>query len=215
MPTNEQKPAIQFDDMPQQVRAGLLGMWVFLITELMMFGGLFVGFGIMRLQHTTVFADAAGHLNLMLGGINTAVLLTSGLLIVLAEQAVSRRMRRPALWFLLGTILLGVIFLGIKGFEWYLEFRDQLMPVLDLEFNYPGEQGAIAEMFFHFYFILTGLHGFHMLIGLVILAVMAVFIVRWRDPARLERQIRIVGLYWAFVDVVWIFMFTLLYLLRT
>lgn len=214
MPTNEPVPAVQFDDMPQQVRAGLLGMWVFLVTELMLFGGLFIAFGIMRLQHTEIFAQAAGHLHLVLGGLNTGVLLTSGLLIVLAEQAVSNRMRRPALWFLVGTILLGAIFLGIKGFEWYLEYREQLMPVLGLEFNYPGEQGAIAEMFFHFYFILTGLHGFHMLIGLVMLAVMAVFIMRWRDPARLERQIRIVGLYWAFVDVVWIFMYTILYLLR-
>lgn len=214
MPTNEQEPMIQFDDMPQQIRAGLLGMWVFLITELMMFGGLFIAFGVMRLHHAEVFAEAATHLNLALGGINTAVLLTSGFLMVLAEQAVSARQRWSALRFVLGTILLGATFLGIKGFEWYLAYREQLMPVLNLEFNYPGEQGAVAEMFFHFYFILTGLHGTHMLIGLVILAVVAVFTVRWRDPSRLERQIRIVGLYWAFVDVVWVFMFTVLYLLR-
>lgn len=214
MPTNENAPAEQFDDLPQQIRASLLGMWVFLITELLLFGGLFAAFGIARIHHAEVFAEAAGHLDLVLGALNTGLLLTSGLLIVLAEQAVRVRKRPHALWFLAGTIVLGTLFLGIKGFEWFKEFQEQLMPVLNLEFSYPGEHPDIAQLFFNFYFILTGLHGIHMLIGIAILAVMMVFFLRWQNPAKLERQIRIVGLYWAFVDVVWIFMFTFLYLLR-
>lgn len=214
MPTNKHAPAQQFDDLPQQVRANLLGMWVFLVTELLLFGGLFGAFAIARMHHAEVFAEAAGHLDLMLGALNTAVLLTSGLMVVLAEQAVQVRSRGHALWFLAGTIVLGTFFLGIKGFEWFKEFQEQLMPVLNLEFSYPGDHAEIAELFFNFYFILTGLHGIHMLIGIVILLVLMVFFWRWRNPAKIERQIRIAGLYWAFVDVIWIFMFTFLYLLR-
>lgn len=214
MLTSEPVPAIQFDDMAQQSRAGLMGMWVFLITELLLFGGLFASFAIFRVQHAEVFADAAHHLDLTLGGLNTVILLTSGLSMVLAEQAVSAGRKRLALGFLLGTILLGLVFLGIKGFEWYKEFSHHLMPVLDLEFSYPGEHAPVAELFFNFYFAMTGLHAAHMLVGLIILGVMAVFVSRWRKPDQLNRQIRIVGLYWAFVDVVWIFVFTTLYLLR-
>ncbi len=214
MPTSEPAPEVQFDDMPQQVRAGLMGMWVFLITELLLFGGLFAGFAVFRVKHPEVFAEAAHHLDLQLGSLNTMLLLSSGFLMVLSEQAVSARTRSLALWFLFGTIALGVAFLAIKGFEWHKEFSHHLMPVLGFEFRYPGDHAPIAEMFFNFYFALTGLHAVHMLFGLIILIVMAVFIVRWRQPARLDRQIRIVGLYWAFVDVIWIFVFTTLYLMR-
>jgi len=214
MPTSDPTPDMQFDDMPQQVRAGVMGMWVFLITELLLFGGLFAAFTIFRVQHAEVFAEAARHLDLILGSINTLLLLTSGLFMVLAEQAVSARKRGLALWFLAGTVTLGVVFLGIKGFEWHKEFSHHLMPILDLEFRYPGEHPAIAEMFFNFYFALTGLHAVHMFLGLVTLLVMAVLVGRWRQPSRLDRQIHVVGLYWAFVDVIWIFVFTTLYLLR-
>ncbi len=116
--------------------------------------------------------------------------------------------------FLLITIGLGLLFLGIKGYEWYREFSHQLMPVLGLPFDYPGDQGEVAEMFFNFYFVLTGLHAAHMVLGLIALAVLAVVLLRWRQPERLERQARILGMYWAFVDVIWVFVFTTLYLLR-
>lgn len=214
MPTSEPAPDIQFDDMPQQVRAGLMGMWLFLVTELLLFGGLFAAFAVSRIQHPQVFAEAAHHLDLVLGAINTVLLLTSGLFMALSEKAVASGKRRAGAGFLLGTILLGVLFLGVKAFEWYKEFNHQLMPVLDLPFNYPGDQAPAAEMFFNYYFAMTGLHAAHMLLGIIALGVMAVLVLRWREPARLDRQTRILGMYWAFVDVIWIFVFTTLYLMR-
>lgn len=214
MPTGKPLPDGQFDDMTQQVRAGLLGMWVFLMTELLLFGGAFAAFMLYRMQYSAVFAEAAGHLNLLLGSLNTLLLLTSGLLMALAEQALQRQHRPLTLWLLVATLVLGLAFLSLKGLEWYKEYTDQLMPLLWLEFNYPGEQPEIARLFFSFYFTLTGLHALHMGIGVGIIALMVVKVRRWREPHRLSRQLRIVGMYWAFVDVLWIFMFTLLYLLR-
>lgn len=213
-PEGETPPETQFDDMDQQRHAGLLGMWVFLLTELLLFGGLFAAFAILRLQYANVFAEAAQHLDLKLAAINTALLLSSGLTMMLAELAAGARLRKVAVYWLLATILLGLAFLAIKGFEWYSEFRHQLMPVLGLPFRYPGEQPAIAELFFNLYFIATGLHAVHMLVGIAILAVMLALVRRWRRPDRLDRQLHIAGLYWAFIDVVWIFIFTLFYLLR-
>lgn len=214
MPTSEPVPAEQFDDMAQQRRAGQLGMWTFLVTELLLFGGLFASFAVFRVQHDAVFAEAARHLDLKLASINTAILLTSGLTLFAAEQAVSARQRSLALLLLLGTIALGVLFLGIKSYEWYKEAGHNLMPLFDWPFHYEGQSPAVAEMFYNFYFTMTGLHAAHMLIGLLVLGGMVLFVRRWRDTDRLDRRMRIVGLYWAFVDVVWIFVFTSLYLLR-
>lgn len=214
MPMTEPAPAEQFDTLEQQRHAGLMGMWVFLITELLLFGGVFGAFTVFRVQHGEVFAEAAHHLDLMLGSINTVLLLTSGLTMALAEQAVGVRRRGLGLFFLVATIVLGIVFLGIKAYEWHHEYTKQLLPVLDLPFNYPGEHPEVAELFFNFYYAMTGMHAAHMLIGIVILGVMAALIAGWREPAKLDRQIHIVGLYWAFVDVVWIFVFTVLYLLR-
>lgn len=213
MPTAKPAPAEQFDDMGQQRRAGLMGMWVFLVTELLLFGGGFAVFAMYRVQHPQVFAEAAGHLSLPLATANTVLLLTSGLTMALAEQAVEAGRRRLTLVFYLATMALGLGFLGVKGFEWYLEWQAQLMPLPGLVFNWPGNESQQAELFFNFYFILTGLHALHMVIGLGLLGVMVVLVQRWRDPHRLARQTQISGLYWAFVDVIWLFLFTTLYLL--
>lgn len=215
MPTGKPLPDEQFDDLPQQVRAGLLGMWVFLMTELLLFGGAFAAFVLYRMQHAAVFAEAAGHLDLQSGSLNTLLLLTSGLLMALAEQAMRLQRRPLTLGLLIATLVLGLAFLSIKGLEWYKEYAEQLMPMLWLEFHYPGKQPEIARLFFNFYFTLTGLHALHMLIGVSFIALMTIRISRWHEPHRLSRQLRIVGMYWAFVDVLWIFMFTLLYLLRS
>jgi len=219
MPTNERpggetQPEIQFDTMDQQRHAGLLGMWMFLLTELLLFGGLFAAFAILRVRHGAVFAEAAQHLNLTLAAINTALLFSSGLTMVLAELSAGARRRGPTVLWMLATIALGAAFLVIKGFEWYGEFRHQLMPVLGLPFHYPGEQPGVAELFFNLYFIATGLHALHMLIGLGVLAAMLALVRRWRRPDRIDRQLHVAGLYWAFIDVVWIFIFTCFYLLR-
>lgn len=214
MATDRPRPAMQFATMEQQRHAGLLGMWVFLATELLLFGGLFGAFAVARMEHTPAFADAAHHLDLTLGSINTAILLSSGLAMALAEQAVKAHNRRLAMAMISMTIALGCVFLGIKGYEWYLEHHHHLMPVLGMTFEYPGVHGQAAEMFFNFYFTMTGLHATHMAIGILALLWVLVNVRRWQEADRVDRQVRTVGLYWAFVDVVWIFVFTSLYLLR-
>lgn len=215
MAIDEGAPAEQFDDLAQQQRAGLLGMWVFLATELLLFGGYLALFGVERVRHTDAFATAAGHLDLTLATVNTALLITSGLTMVLAERTLEARRRHLTLTLLVITMSLGLGFLAIKGLEWYHEYQQGLVPLPGLRFQYSGEDPAGAELFFNFYFGLTGLHAVHLVIGVGLLAVLAVWVWRWRDPGRLARQSRIIGLYWGVVDVIWVCLFTLLYLLRS
>ncbi len=204
-----------FDDAAQQQHATLLGMWLFLATELLLFGGLFTAFVVLRVEHAQGFAEAARHLDLRLATVNTVMLLTSGLTMTLAERAVTSRRRGLALIFLAATLALGAVFLAIKGYEWHHEHQQQLMPIMGLPFDYPGAHPRAAQLFFDLYYAMTGLHAAHMLAGLGLLGVMLALVVRWRDHGRLARRTQVAGLYWAFVDVAWIFMFTLLYLLRT
>lgn len=214
MPEPGATVAEQFETMEQQVRAGLAGMWVFLATEMLFFGGLFVGFAIYRSHLGTSFAAAAGHLDLVLGSINTGVLLTSGFCMSLADPAMEARDRRRVLALLGATAGLGLVFIGIKGVEYLEEFHKHLMPIGGLAFDFPGAHPERARLFFGYYYALTGLHALHMTIGICAIGVLLILAWRWREPAKLARQVRITSLYWAFVDVVWMFVFASLYLLR-
>jgi len=207
--------AEQFDDLEQQRHADIMGMWLFLATELLLFGGVFMAFAVNRWFHPETFGEAAHELDLVLGSVNTAILLTSGLTMALAERAMAVRRRGLTLALLGATLALGLVFLSIKGFEYYKEYSEQLLPITGLAFGYTGAHPEHAQMFFNFYFVLTAMHALHMAIGLAIIAVLMGIGQRWRQPDRFERQVRIVGLYWAFVDVVWVFVFTTLYLLRS
>jgi cytochrome c oxidase subunit 3 len=239
--------AVQFDDWRQQYEARLLGMWVFLVTEIMFFGGMFTAYMIYRASAPHTFAIASNHLNLWFGGINTGVLLTSSFSMALAVYCAHHHNARNLVLFLIATIVLGVAFMGIKAYEYYEKYRDELMPVAGLEFkaerlvehNEPGleqvqtdtpgtgSQPAIAsvsagtpefdrgkaQMFYCLYFAMTGLHFLHMVIGVV-------FLLLFLRPAAKERfthgnfvPVEILGLYWHFVDVIWIFLFPLLYLI--
>lgn len=213
MSTERHYLAEQFDDVGQQRHADFLGMWLFLATELLLFGGVFMGFAINRFLHPQVFGDAAHELDLVLGGINTAILLTSGLTMALAEQAVVLGRKRLTLALMSATLALGVIFLFIKGMEYHKEYSEQLLPITGFVFAYDGP--AQAQMFFNFYFVMTFMHALHMAIGLAIIAVLIGIGRGWKRPDRFERQVHVVGLYWAFVDIVWVFVFTSLYLLRS
>lgn len=206
--------AEQFEEMDQQRSANLLGMWLFLATELLLFGGMFASFVVYRFLYPEAFSEATGLLSLPLGVLNTVILLTSGLTMVIAEHSLDTRRRRLALGFLIATLMLGVAFMGIKAVEWHHEYQEGLVPVLDLAFHYSGENAHQVRLFFNFYFALTGLHMLHMAIGLGLLLVVTGFVLRWRDPPRSARQLQIVGLYWAFVDVLWVIIFSLLYLVR-
>ena len=207
--------AHQFDDLIQQNEASDLGMWVFLATEALFFGGLFLVYTIYRVRDEVTFAAASRELNLIWGTINTAVLLTSSLSVVLAIHAAEGRLRQQSICWLLVTIALGMTFLGIKSFEYYEKFRHGLMPVSGLPFHWQGANPAQAEMFFDLYYLTTGLHAFHMVIGLVIFLVLLAQIVRGRLLGARSAPLRIAGLYWHFVDVVWVFLFPFLYLIGT
>jgi cytochrome c oxidase subunit 3 len=204
--------AHQFDDVHQQRQAVTLGMWAFLVTEVMMFGGLFAGYMVYKFKYTAAFMEASNLLNFKLGAINTAVLICSSLTMVLAVHAAQVGKRKAIAGYLLATILLGCVFFTIKYFEYAEKWEHHLVP--GTHFNWTGETAPLhAHVFFSFYFVMTGLHAVHMIIGVAILAVIAIKALRGRYSPRYYSPVDISGLYWHFVDIVWIFLFPLLYLI--
>lgn len=203
--------AHQFDDLPQQRRANSLGMWTFLITEVMFFGGVFMGYAYYRYRYPDAFAEASGHLNIVLGTINTAVLIGSSLTMAMAVQSAGLGKPMRLIKFLLATIVLGSVFLGIKAYEWISGYREGHFP--GLHYHYEGHYPEGAGLFFSFYYTMTGLHGLHMVIGIGIITVMIVLARRGRFTPESHDAIENTGLYWHYVDIVWIFLFPLLYLI--
>ncbi|MFO1397016.1 MAG: cytochrome c oxidase subunit 3 [Burkholderiales bacterium] len=202
--------ATQFDDLAQQRAAGTLGMWTFLTTETMFFGALLFAYAVARGHFPVAFAAASRHTDLLLGTINTAVLLTSSLCMALAATAASARARIATVGWLVATTLLGLAFCGIKLAEYAIDYREHLVPVLDFAFD-PPALAAGAETFFWLYFTTTGLHLVHLVIGIGMVLVLAARAYRAR-ARNLDTTIDAAGLYWHFVDVVWIFLYPLLYL---
>ncbi|MGH9944769.1 MAG: cytochrome c oxidase subunit 3 family protein [Pyrinomonadaceae bacterium] len=212
--------AHHFDNLEQQREAGALGMWVFLVQEVMFFGGLFLAYVIYRTRYPEAFAAASGHLDWKLGAFNTAVLIGSSLTMALAVWATQvGRARRTQVAFLGLTGLLGLTFLGIKAVEYTTKYHDGLIPFSGM-FNPLKEVGFPADvslqniqMFYWIYFAMTGLHALHMIIGIAIL--LPIMYRAWRGAYSPEYHapVEIFGLYWHFVDIVWIFLFPLLYLL--
>jgi cytochrome c oxidase subunit 3 len=206
--------AHHFDDIEQQREASTLGMWVFLMTEVMFLGALFTAYGMYRLLYSEGFAAASMHLNVPLASINTAVLLTSSFMMALAVRAAQTGSRVGQVFFLLLTILFGLAFLGIKGYEYYLEYQEGLVPVTGFTFHYEGGNPGQAKLFYNFYFALTGLHAIHMIVGIGWLLVIAFLALRRRFSPEYYTPVEVAGLYWHFVDIVWVFIFPLLYLLQ-
>lgn len=206
--------AHQFDNMAQQRTAANLGMWVFLGTEVMFFGALFTGYSVYRSVYAEAFAAASQHLYLWLGGVNTAVLLTSSLMVALAVHAAQTGKQKALVRYLLLTIILGVVFLGIKFTEYYLEYREGLVPLVGFNFTYDGPDPQRAELFYHFYFAMTGLHALHMIIGIGVFTVLTVVARRGYFSAEYHTPVEVSGLYWHFVDIVWVFLYPVLYLLH-
>lgn len=203
--------AHQFDDLEQQHAAGNLGMWAFLGTEIMFFGGLFAGYTIYRSLYFTAFAAGSRLLDVKLGAANTAVLIGSSLTMALAVRSAQLGRRKAIVVFLLLTILLGSVFLGVKAYEYHHKFEKHLVPGID--FQYAGEQAPHVELFLCFYFFMTALHALHMVVGIGLLAVLARMAWRGKFSAAYFSPVEVSGLYWHFVDIVWIFLFPLLYLL--
>jgi len=204
--------AEQFDDRTQQHEASSLGMWIFLATEIMFFGALFTGYTLYRNLYTTAFEAGSHLLNAKLGALNTAVLIGSSLTMALAVHAAQTGKRKRLMAFLVSTMILGGVFLCIKFvFEWIHEYKEGLVP--GLHFTYAGPHAPHVEMFFCFYFIMTGVHAIHMIVGEGVLAVLLIMAWRGRFSEQKYNPIEMMGLYWHFIDVVWIFLFPLLYLL--
>ena len=204
--------AHQFDDLEQQKEASTLGMWVFLVTEVLFFGGLFLVYTVYRSLYPMEFAASSRELVVWAGTVNTFVLITSSLTMALAVRAAQLGQRRVVLTFLALTMLLGGVFLGIKAFEYYKEYIERHIPGPAFAFSEP-QYAQHAQIFFSLYFVMTGLHALHMIIGLGIMAVMFWWTASGIVTEEYYSPIEISGLYWHFVDIVWIFLFPLLYLI--
>jgi cytochrome c oxidase subunit 3 len=219
--------AHHFDDAEQQYVSAELGMWLFLATEVLFFGGALLGYAVYRFKYTDSFIAASHHLDIVLGTANTVILLTSSLTMALAVHAAQTSRTGSLVRNLIFTLLLGSAFLGVKGFEYYHKFEQHLVPgpyfqftsshVTDESEHSEGEPPAEpkhAEIFFSFYFALTGLHALHMVIGIGLLAVLIAKSAKGRFSAAYFTPVEMTGLYWHFVDIVWVFLFPLLYLVR-
>jgi cytochrome c oxidase subunit 3 len=203
--------AHQFENIEQQSEAATLGMWVFLVTEILFFGGLFVTYLVYRNWYPGAFAAASHEMVVWAGTLNTTVLITSSLTMALAVRAAQLGDRRSLTGLLAVTMALGLVFLGVKAFEYRTEFVEHHLPGAGFEFAEPYTKQA--QIFFSLYFLMTGLHALHMVIGVGVLAVMLWLSMRARLNRVHASRIEVSGLYWHFVDIVWIFLFPLLYLI--
>ena len=203
--------AHQFDDAAQQHYAATLGMWVFLATEVMFFGGALLTYIVYRTHYPQAFAHASHHLDVALGTTHTIVLITSSLTMALSVWSAAVDHRRTLLVMLSLTMLLGATFLGIKGYEYAHKFHEHLVP--GPHFRYSGIDPGQAQIFFSLYFILTGIHAVHMIIGMGLLTYLLLRARRGAFTRAWSTPVELVGLYWHFVDIVWIFLFPLLYLI--
>ena len=221
-----------FENMEQQREAGTLGMWVFLVTEIMFFGGMFLAYTLYRSKFPADFASASNHLDITLGAVNTGVLIVSSFTMAMAVYFTQTGKRRPQILCLVMTLVLGLTFLGIKGVEYYSKYEDALVPgrlIPSRPFNpvvaqegdhdphklhlLPRATVPHVEMFYWIYFAMTGMHALHMIIGAGLLTFLIVFSVKGRFDPEYHSPVEVIGLYWHFVDIVWIFLFPLLYLL--
>jgi cytochrome c oxidase subunit III len=215
--------AHHFDNLEQQREAGVLGMWVFIAQEVMFFGGLFLAYLIYRMTYPDAFKAASNHLNWTIGTFNTAVLITSSLTMALAVWA-TQTGRKPKVQvaFMAATVLLGLTFLGVKAYEYREKFVDGLIPIAgwfnpskDLVHHWTeaGVTVQNVQMFYWLYFAMTGLHALHMIIGIIIIAPIMWWAWHGRYSPEYHSPVENFGLYWHFVDIIWIFLFPLLYLL--
>ena len=186
-------------------------MWIFLGTEVLFFGGLFATYSTYRGLYPEAFAAASHEMVVWAGTLNTVVLITSSLTMALAVHAAQLGERKRVMMWLAVTMLLGAVFLGVKAFEYRAEYLEHHIPGWD--FRFEPEHILHAQIFFSLYFIMTGLHALHMVVGIGIMLVMFWWSRRGTISEEYYTPIEVSGLYWHFVDIVWIFLFPLLYLI--
>ena len=204
--------AYQFDDAGQQAYAATLGVWIFLATELMFFGPLFFGYLYGRTHLPEAFALASRQTDVVLGTLNTALLLTSSATMVVAAAVRRSGAIRAASLLLAATAVLGIAFLAIKGYEYRSEWNGHLFPGEHFAFPQARQHRGGAEMFFILYFAMTALHALHLLAGIVMTVLFALALHRGAEVYASADRIELAGLYWHFVDIVWVFLYPILYL---
>jgi len=201
-----------FETMEQQKEASTLGMWVFLLTEVLFFGGLFMAYLLYRVWYFDAFAEASRDLDIQLGTFNTVVLIGSSLTMALGVRAAQTDERKKTVFWLVATIILGLVFLVVKGFEYEHKFAVGHVP--GPNFHSDSPYAAQEQIFFSLYFTMTGLHALHMVVGVGLMSVITWMAAKGRFSARYYTPVEMAGLYWHFVDLVWIYLFPLLYLVE-
>jgi cytochrome c oxidase subunit 3 len=222
---------VQFDDLEQQHEASMIGMWLFLATEVLFFGGLITAYVVYRSTSPREVALASRHMAIGLGCLNTVILLGSSLTMALAVRAAQLRSHRELIMYLGLTMALGAGFLGVKAIEYSTEFREHLVPGWNFEVEHEDRETIERsvqhpdphefarrlgryEMFFVLYFFMTGLHAIHLIIGIGLVSVMTYLSYhRWFSGGG-ATQIEVTGLYWHFIDIVWVFLYPMLYLIN-
>ena len=209
--THEHHPKLQhhFHNMAQQLEASVLGMWVFLVTEVMFFGGLFMAYLLYRTLYPEAWLAGSHELDELLGGINTVVLICSSLTMALAVRAAQVGSRKGQIVNLILTIIFGTIFLVVKYFEYAAKFEHHLVPGAHFD---PARDPA-QQLYFSLYFMMTGVHALHMVVGIVLMLIILRMAWKGKFGPGYFAPVEISGLYWHFVDIVWIFLFPLLYLI--
>lgn len=203
--------AHHFDSAEQEFETSKFGVWLFLVTEIMMFGGLFVAYALYRGMYPDMFHEASHHLNKVMGGINTVVLICSSLSMALAIAMVQRNQTKKAVALLLSTIAFAGVFLVIKYFEYSHKIHEGLLPgafFTNKEITHPK-----ADLFFSLYFIMTGIHGLHVIIGIGLITWVLIRARRNEFNSSYYTPVEMVGLYWHLVDLIWIYLFPLMYLI--
>ena len=210
---DEHNPALRhhFADMEQQREASEMGMWVFLITEIMFFGGMFLAYMVYRYLYYPAWVAGSEHMDFWWGTINTVVLICSSLTMALAVRSAQVGQRKMLVMLLIVTMLLGCVFLGIKAVEYHGHWVEHQFPGPSFHFEGPDRQHV--ELFFSLYWAMTGFHALHMLIGVVLVGFIAFFGWHGRYGSDYYNPVENTGLYWHFVDIVWIYLYPLLYLI--
>ncbi|MEZ4704909.1 MAG: cytochrome c oxidase subunit 3 family protein [Bdellovibrionota bacterium] len=203
--------AHHFTDAEQQRESAKLGMWLFLLTEILLFGGVFVAYAVYRVWNPEMFINAHKALDVSLGTINTAVLIISSLTVALGIREIQLGRAKTSWKYLLVTILLACVFLVIKYFEYAHKFHEGQLP--GKFYTYEGIVGTNPHVFFSIYFLLTGIHAFHILIGISLLTWVMIRTMKGHFSSEYYTPVEITGLYWHLVDLIWIFLFPLLYLI--
>ena len=210
MPEAHAALAEQFDDLPQQREAATLGMWTFLATEILFFGGMFLGYLIYRHAYPAAFAAASRHTIVLYGTMNTAILLTSSLTMAMAVYAAQKNRQKWLVRYLLFTVFLGCCFLAVKALEYHADLTEHLWPGAHFKQGLPQQ----AQIFWFLYWAMTGLHALHVTVGIGVLSIIAWMAHRRRFSEEYHTPVEVSGLYWHFVDIVWIYLYPLLYLIN-